>query len=98
LYRLRVLLERDAVESELDEELQLHFDHEAARLERQGMAPDVARRRARVALARSPKPERRTLSTLPKAPKQLHQVFWRLRLERQGSIVSRVMKRQPPCV
>ena len=50
LYRLRALTKRRAVESELDDELKLHLDHEAAKLERAGFSPDDARRRARLAL------------------------------------------------
>ncbi len=49
-YRLRALLRRDAVESELDEELRLHLEREAAKYERSGSTPEEARRRARVAL------------------------------------------------
>jgi putative ABC transport system permease protein len=50
LYRLRALLRRNAVESELDDELRLHVEKEAAKYERSGLTPDEARRRARLAL------------------------------------------------
>jgi predicted permease len=50
LYRLRALTKRRTVESELDDELKLHLDQEAAKLERAGFSPDDARRRARLAL------------------------------------------------
>jgi predicted permease len=44
--RLRSLLRRDAVERELDEELQYHVEQQTAENIRQGMAPDAARRAA----------------------------------------------------
>jgi predicted permease len=50
LYRLRALVRRDAVESELDDELQLHLDHQTAKLERAGLSPEEARRLARLAI------------------------------------------------
>jgi predicted permease len=50
LYRLRALTKRSVVESELDDELRLHVEHEAAKLERAGVSPQEARRRARMAL------------------------------------------------
>ncbi len=50
LYRLRALLRRGAVETDLDDELRLHLEHEAAKHERAGCSPGEARRRARLAL------------------------------------------------
>jgi predicted permease len=50
LYRLRALFRRGAVERELDDELHLHLDHEAAKYERAGLSAAEARRRARLAL------------------------------------------------
>ena len=47
-YRLRTLLHRQAVNRELDEELQYHLDREAAKYGE--AAPDEAMRRAKVAL------------------------------------------------
>ena len=49
-YRLRALLRRNAVETDLDDELREHLDHESAKYERAGASPDEARRRARLAL------------------------------------------------
>ena len=46
--RLRALLDPDAVERELEEEVRFHVDMEAARLEREGMDPAKARRAARM--------------------------------------------------
>jgi predicted permease len=48
-YRLRALFRRDAVEQELQDELQFHIEREAAKLERQGLSRDEARRQARIA-------------------------------------------------
>ena len=48
--RLRSLFKRDDVERELDDELMFHLQQLTASFERQGMAPDEAARRARVAL------------------------------------------------
>lgn len=47
---LRALRNRSGYEAELDEELQFHLDARAAELERTGMAPQHARRQARVEL------------------------------------------------
>ncbi len=47
--RLRALFHRQAVESELSDELRFHFDKEVAKLERRGLSPDEARRQARLA-------------------------------------------------
>jgi putative ABC transport system permease protein len=44
--RLRTLLNREAVEEELDEELRLHLEMQAEAYVRQGMTPEAARRRA----------------------------------------------------
>lgn len=48
-YRLRALFSRDAMDRALDEEFRFHIDREAEKLERAGVAPDEARRRARAA-------------------------------------------------
>ncbi len=48
-YRLRALFRRDAMDHELDAELQFHLEQETAKHVRAGMAPDEARRRARAA-------------------------------------------------
>ena len=48
-YRLRALFSLASVEQELDDELSFHVEHEAEKYERQGMAPEVALRRARLA-------------------------------------------------
>jgi putative ABC transport system permease protein len=47
--RWRVLVRRAAIERDLDDELRLHLDLEAAKLERAGLPRDEARRRARLA-------------------------------------------------
>src|SRR4028118_2399552 len=47
--RLRALVRKDAVERELDEEMAFHLEQETQKLVRAGVAPDEARRRARVA-------------------------------------------------
>jgi putative ABC transport system permease protein len=44
--RFRALVTRSAVEREMDEELQLHFDMEIERLAREGLTPSEARRAA----------------------------------------------------
>ncbi len=49
-FRLRALFRRDAMERELDEELQFHLQQEAGKLTREGVPPDEAMRRARIAL------------------------------------------------
>ncbi|SPE20332.1 conserved membrane hypothetical protein [Candidatus Sulfotelmatomonas gaucii] len=46
--RLRALFRRDAVESELDEELRYHFEHQVEKLTQSGLPPEEARRRALV--------------------------------------------------
>lgn len=46
-FRLRALFNRDAMEAELDDELQFHFDHEVEKLRRAGLSEEEARRRAR---------------------------------------------------
>jgi predicted permease len=48
-FRLRALFARKAMEEELDEELSFHLDMEAAKLEREGLPPGEAIRRARLA-------------------------------------------------
>ncbi|HEY2853360.1 MAG TPA: ABC transporter permease [Gemmatimonadaceae bacterium] len=48
-YRLRALLQRDAVERELDDELRFHLEREADKHIARGAAPNEARRRARLA-------------------------------------------------
>src|SRR6266478_7509184 len=48
LLRLRALFRRKAVEAELEEELRFHFDKQIAKFMQSGMAPDEARRRARL--------------------------------------------------
>ncbi|HWA15246.1 MAG TPA: ABC transporter permease, partial [Gemmatimonadales bacterium] len=48
-YRLRSLFRREAMEQELHDELHFHLEREAAKLEQGGLAPDEARRQARIA-------------------------------------------------
>src|SRR3984885_12817617 len=48
LFRLRALFRRRAVEAELDEELRFHFENEVEKHKRRGLAPEEARRRARL--------------------------------------------------
>jgi len=48
-YRARAIFRRDAVERELDEELRLHLEHETEKHARDGMTPEEALRRARLA-------------------------------------------------
>ncbi len=50
LYRLRVLFRRKAVDRELEEELQYHLDREAEKCRRVEASPDLAMRRAKLAL------------------------------------------------
>jgi predicted permease len=50
IYRLRSLFGRRAAEAELDEELAFHLEHETGKLVRSGLAPEEARRRARIAI------------------------------------------------
>jgi len=52
-YRLRALFRRGAVEAEMHEELRFHFEKEVEKLERRGIAPVEARRRARIAFGGS---------------------------------------------
>jgi putative ABC transport system permease protein len=48
-YRLRAMTARKDAERDLDDELRAHLDHETERLIHDGVAPDEARRRARLA-------------------------------------------------
>jgi predicted permease len=48
LFRLRALFRRRAVEAELDEELRFHFENEIEKHKSRGMAPEEARRHARL--------------------------------------------------
>jgi predicted permease len=48
LIRLRALFQRKAVESELDEELRFHFDHQVEKFVESGLPHAEARRRARL--------------------------------------------------
>ena len=48
LFRLRALLRRRTVETELDDELRFHFDHQVEKLVRSGVPLDEARRRGRL--------------------------------------------------
>jgi predicted permease len=50
LYRLRALFRRSQMDSEVDEELRNHLEHEAEKYRRAGLAPDEAMRRARLVL------------------------------------------------
>jgi predicted permease len=66
-YRVRALLDRDALERELDEELRFHLEREAERHERAGLSRDEARRRARAEfghLDRVKEASRRTRGTV----------------------------------
>jgi predicted permease len=47
--RLKALVRRRAVEAELDDELRFHFEEKVAKLAATGLAPEEARRRARLA-------------------------------------------------
>jgi predicted permease len=47
-YRLRALFRRDAMESELDQELRFHFENAVEKYVRSGMTEDAARRRAKL--------------------------------------------------
>ena len=49
-YRVRALVRRTAVETDLSDELEAHVAHEARRLREQGVSSAEAERRARVAL------------------------------------------------
>ena len=48
LFRLRSLFRREVVETELNEELRFHFDHEVEKYKKSGMSFEAARRRARL--------------------------------------------------
>src|SRR5260370_22340993 len=48
LLRFRSLFRSRAVETELEEELRFHFDKQVSKFIQSGMAPDEARRRARL--------------------------------------------------
>src|SRR6202041_1896268 len=48
-YRLRALFRRDAMESELDQELRFHFENAVEKYVRSGMTEEAARRRAKLA-------------------------------------------------
>ncbi|HUB80580.1 MAG TPA: ABC transporter permease [Bryobacteraceae bacterium] len=50
LFRLRSVFRRRAAEDELDEELAFHLEKETEKLMRAGLAPEEARRRARMAI------------------------------------------------
>jgi predicted permease len=50
LYRLRALFRRKALDSELDEELQYHLDREAEKYRQVEASPELAMRRAKLAL------------------------------------------------
>src|ERR1700735_2977752 len=50
LYRLRALFRREAVDRELEEELQYHLDREAEKYRQREASPDMAMRRAKLAL------------------------------------------------
>ena len=50
IFRLRSLFRWRAAEAELDEELAFHLEHETEKLVRAGLAPEEARRRARLAI------------------------------------------------
>jgi hypothetical protein len=48
-YRLRALFRRNAVETELDDELRFHLEHQTEQLRQAGMSPEEAARCARLA-------------------------------------------------
>ena len=48
-FRLRSLFQRDTVETELDEELRFHFEHEVEKYRKSGMTDEEATRQARLA-------------------------------------------------
>jgi|SRR5579859_7281 len=50
LFRLRSLFRRDTMESDLDDELRFHLEHEVAKYIKSGLSPEEARRRARLVL------------------------------------------------
>jgi hypothetical protein len=47
-FRLRALFRRNTVETELDEELHFHFEHEVEKYKKAGMTHEEAKRRARL--------------------------------------------------
>jgi hypothetical protein len=47
LFRVRVLVRRNAMEADLDEELRAHLEHQAEKLMRRGLSREEAERRAR---------------------------------------------------
>src|SRR6476619_5622081 len=49
LARIRAIMHGERADRELDEEIQFHLEQEAAKLERTGLSPGAARRRAMVA-------------------------------------------------
>jgi putative ABC transport system permease protein len=49
LYRFRALFQRSAVDGELDEELRIHFEHDAEKLMVRGLSREEAMRQARLA-------------------------------------------------
>lgn len=53
LYRLRTLIHRKAVETELDQELRYHLEREAEKYRQTGASPEEAMRRARLAIGGS---------------------------------------------
>jgi putative ABC transport system permease protein len=50
LFRLHAIFQRKKVETELDDELRAHYEHEAAKYVKAGMSCEEARRRAQLAL------------------------------------------------
>src|SRR6267378_8310049 len=50
LFRLRAIFQRKKVETELDNELRAHYEHEVAKYVKAGMSCEEARRRAQLAL------------------------------------------------
>src|SRR5271155_1780103 len=47
-FRLRALFRRNSMETELEQELRFHFEHEVEKRIRAGMPPDQARRHTRL--------------------------------------------------
>jgi len=50
LFRLRAIFQRKKVETELDDELRAHYEHEVAKYVKAGMSCEEAKRRAQLAL------------------------------------------------
>ena len=48
LYRMRALFRREALDRDLDEELQFHLEREAEKVQRGGVAAEESGRRARL--------------------------------------------------